>query len=161
MCKQCVQYQQFCWLDVISSHWLFYSFHQIAYHFQENLLRTMIQIENTYFELGKSCSKNCLIICDRGVMDASACKYDGNVMKFERTMLSQTKHKKSWLTFTGWYNWHGDFGTFSDKWSSKWIVSKTTLSINQNSVQSARMCHISLLIEIDCWFSFGDNFFSF
>ncbi|XP_055316408.1 TRPL translocation defect protein 14 isoform X2 [Sitodiplosis mosellana] len=43
-----------------------------AYHFQENLLRTMIQIENTYFELGKSCSKNCLIICDRGVMDASA-----------------------------------------------------------------------------------------
>lgn len=54
-------------------------FPQIAYHFQENLLRTMIQIENTYFELGKSCSKNCLIICDRGVMDASACKYKYNV----------------------------------------------------------------------------------
>lgn len=34
----------------------------------------MIQIENTYFELGKSSAKNCLIICDRGVMDASACK---------------------------------------------------------------------------------------
>lgn len=32
----------------------------------------MIQIENTYFELGKSCTRNCLIICDRGVMDASA-----------------------------------------------------------------------------------------
>lgn len=45
-----------------------------ALQFQENLLRTMIQIENTYFELGKSCTKNCLIICDRGVMDASACK---------------------------------------------------------------------------------------
>lgn len=34
----------------------------------------MIQIENTYFELGKSSVKNCLIICDRGAMDASACK---------------------------------------------------------------------------------------
>ncbi|XP_058466103.1 TRPL translocation defect protein 14 isoform X2 [Malaya genurostris] len=43
-----------------------------AYKFQENLLRTMIQIENTFFELGKSCTRNCLIICDRGVMDASA-----------------------------------------------------------------------------------------
>ncbi|CAO1343382.1 unnamed protein product [Diamesa serratosioi] len=43
-----------------------------AYKFQENLLRTMIQIENTYFELGQSCKRNCLIICDRGVMDASA-----------------------------------------------------------------------------------------
>lgn len=46
-----------------------------ALKFQENLLRTMIQIENTYFELGKSSQKNCLIICDRGVMDASACKF--------------------------------------------------------------------------------------
>ncbi|XP_037883494.1 TRPL translocation defect protein 14 isoform X2 [Glossina fuscipes] len=43
-----------------------------AYKFQENLIRTMIQIENTYFELGKSSKRNCLIICDRGVMDASA-----------------------------------------------------------------------------------------
>lgn len=43
-----------------------------AYKFQENLIRTMVQIENTYFELGKSSSRNCLIICDRGVMDASA-----------------------------------------------------------------------------------------
>ncbi|XP_055619556.1 TRPL translocation defect protein 14 isoform X4 [Toxorhynchites rutilus septentrionalis] len=43
-----------------------------AYKFQENLLRTMIQIEDTFFELGKSCVRNCLIICDRGVMDASA-----------------------------------------------------------------------------------------
>lgn len=43
-----------------------------AYKFQENLIRTMIQIENTYFELGSSSTRNCLIICDRGVMDASA-----------------------------------------------------------------------------------------
>lgn len=43
-----------------------------AFKFQENLLRCMIQIENTFFELGKSCQRNCLIICDRGTMDASA-----------------------------------------------------------------------------------------
>jgi len=35
----------------------------------------MVQIENTYFELGNSSTRNCLIICDRGVMDASACEY--------------------------------------------------------------------------------------
>ncbi|KAK9876990.1 hypothetical protein WA026_016019 [Henosepilachna vigintioctopunctata] len=40
--------------------------------FQENLLKTMIQIENTFFELGRTSSRNCLIICDRGTMDASA-----------------------------------------------------------------------------------------
>uniref|UniRef100_A0A336LYL4 CSON005316 protein n=1 Tax=Culicoides sonorensis TaxID=179676 RepID=A0A336LYL4_CULSO len=43
-----------------------------AYTFQENLIHTMIQIENTYFEVGRTCKRNCLIICDRGVMDASA-----------------------------------------------------------------------------------------
>ncbi|XP_063702658.1 TRPL translocation defect protein 14 isoform X2 [Culicoides brevitarsis] len=43
-----------------------------SYKFQENLIHTMIQIENTYFELGRTCKRNCLIICDRGVMDASA-----------------------------------------------------------------------------------------
>ncbi|KAG7202042.1 hypothetical protein KM043_004725 [Ampulex compressa] len=43
-----------------------------GFKFQENLLRTMLQIENTFFQLGDSCSRNCLIICDRGAMDASA-----------------------------------------------------------------------------------------
>ncbi|CAH3892289.1 TRPL translocation defect protein 14 isoform X1 [Pieris brassicae] len=43
-----------------------------ANKFQENLLKTMIQIENTFFELGRTCQRNCLIICDRGAMDASA-----------------------------------------------------------------------------------------
>ncbi|XP_041977315.1 TRPL translocation defect protein 14 isoform X2 [Aricia agestis] len=43
-----------------------------AVKFQENLLKTMIQIENTFFELGRTCQRNCLIICDRGAMDASA-----------------------------------------------------------------------------------------
>lgn len=43
-----------------------------AAKFQENLLKTMIQIENTFFELGRTSQRNCLIICDRGAMDASA-----------------------------------------------------------------------------------------
>ncbi|XP_018562713.1 TRPL translocation defect protein 14 isoform X2 [Anoplophora glabripennis] len=43
-----------------------------AVKFQENLLKTMIQIEDTFFELGRTCRRNCLIICDRGAMDASA-----------------------------------------------------------------------------------------
>ena len=46
-----------------------------AYSFQENLIRTMLQIENTFFDLASQCSQNCLVICDRGIMDASACKY--------------------------------------------------------------------------------------
>jgi len=50
-------------------------FSSTAYKFQENLLKTMLQIENTFFSLGESCARNCLIICDRGAMDASACTY--------------------------------------------------------------------------------------
>lgn len=43
-----------------------------AHRFQEDLLRCMLQIENTYFQLGESCARDCLIICDRGAMDAAA-----------------------------------------------------------------------------------------
>jgi len=43
-----------------------------VFQFQENLLKTMIQIENTFFELAKSSQRNCLVICDRGAMDPSA-----------------------------------------------------------------------------------------
>jgi len=50
-------------------------FSSTAYKFQENLLKTMLQIENTFFALAESCIRNCLIICDRGAMDASACTY--------------------------------------------------------------------------------------
>merc|ERR1711862_771728 len=39
--------------------------------FQENLLRTMIQIENSFFALAEASERNCLVICDRGTMDAS------------------------------------------------------------------------------------------
>jgi hypothetical protein len=34
----------------------------------------MMQVENTYFDLAQSCPQNCLVICDRGLMDGSACK---------------------------------------------------------------------------------------
>eukprot|EP00096_Caligus_rogercresseyi_P006970 TRINITY_DN2410_c0_g1_i1.p1 TRINITY_DN2410_c0_g1~~TRINITY_DN2410_c0_g1_i1.p1 ORF type:complete len:446 (+),score=148.10 TRINITY_DN2410_c0_g1_i1:716-2053(+) len=45
---------------------------EAAMKFQENLLKTMIQIENSFFDLAKETKRNCLIICDRGTMDASA-----------------------------------------------------------------------------------------
>jgi len=40
--------------------------------FQENLLKTMFQIEDTYFSLASTQTRNCLVICDRGAMDCSA-----------------------------------------------------------------------------------------
>ncbi|XP_055686751.1 TRPL translocation defect protein 14 isoform X2 [Lutzomyia longipalpis] len=48
-----------------------------ALKFQENLVKTMLQLENTYYELAKGHirkqnARGCLIICDRGVMDAGA-----------------------------------------------------------------------------------------
>ena len=33
---------------------------------QENLLKTMIQIEDSFFDLAEASERNCLIICDRG-----------------------------------------------------------------------------------------------
>lgn len=35
-------------------------------------MKTMIQIENTFFDLATSTDRHCLVICDRGAMDASA-----------------------------------------------------------------------------------------
>nr|CAH0100669.1 unnamed protein product [Daphnia galeata] len=43
-----------------------------AITFQENLLKTMIQMENTFFALAERFNRDCIIICDRGTMDASA-----------------------------------------------------------------------------------------
>lgn len=43
-----------------------------AFTFQANLIRTMMKIEDTYFDLAQTCQKNCLVICDRGLMDGSA-----------------------------------------------------------------------------------------
>ena len=45
---------------------------EMAQQFQSNLLNTMLQIENTFFDLAEKSPKNCLVICDRGAMDASA-----------------------------------------------------------------------------------------
>lgn len=44
-----------------------------AYEFQKNLLRCMLQVEQTFVDLAKiDPHKNILIICDRGCMDATA-----------------------------------------------------------------------------------------
>ncbi|XP_003386950.1 PREDICTED: TRPL translocation defect protein 14-like [Amphimedon queenslandica] len=40
--------------------------------FQENVLLTILQLERTYTDLASRDSKNCLVVCDRGTMDASA-----------------------------------------------------------------------------------------
>lgn len=59
----------------------------------------MIQIENTYFELGKSCSKNCLIICDRGVMDASACKLSNSFTTISIPPLGSGHGELAYISF--------------------------------------------------------------
>lgn len=43
-----------------------------ALKFQEELLRTMMQVESVFFTLAESLNQDCLVICDRGAMDASA-----------------------------------------------------------------------------------------
>jgi len=43
-----------------------------VFNFQLNLIKTMMSIEDTFFQLAESSPCNCLVICDRGVMDASA-----------------------------------------------------------------------------------------
>jgi len=40
--------------------------------FQENLLKTMFQMEDTYFSLATTQNRNCIVICDRGAMDCAA-----------------------------------------------------------------------------------------
>ena len=45
---------------------------QAAENFQTNLLKTMMQIEKSYFDLAEQSHRDCLVICDRGAMDASA-----------------------------------------------------------------------------------------
>jgi hypothetical protein len=47
-----------------------------AVRFQEELLRTMMQIESVFFRLAETVNQNVLIICDRGSMDASACEFN-------------------------------------------------------------------------------------
>jgi len=42
--------------------------------FQRNILKTILQLEATYFELAEEDTKNVLVVCDRGAMDPSACE---------------------------------------------------------------------------------------
>lgn len=41
--------------------------------FQANIVKTILQIEQTFFDLASRDCENCIIVCDRGVMDPSAC----------------------------------------------------------------------------------------
>lgn len=43
-----------------------------AIKFQEDLLKTMMHIENVFFSLAETLDKDVMVICDRGTMDASA-----------------------------------------------------------------------------------------
>ncbi|XP_076452635.1 TRPL translocation defect protein 14-like [Babylonia areolata] len=43
-----------------------------AFSFQENIIRTMMQVENTFHDLAKDRCQNVMLICDRGIMDGSA-----------------------------------------------------------------------------------------
>ena len=45
-----------------------------ANRFQANIVKTILQIEQTFFDLAEGDKKNCLVVCDRGAMDPSACK---------------------------------------------------------------------------------------
>lgn len=42
--------------------------------FQLNILKTILQLEATYFELAEEEENNVLVVCDRGSMDPAACK---------------------------------------------------------------------------------------
>ncbi len=46
-----------------------------AEKFQRNILKTIIQLESTFFELAEEDTKNVLVVCDRGTMDPSACEW--------------------------------------------------------------------------------------
>ena len=42
--------------------------------FQDNILRTILQLEKTFFDMAEEDRGNVLIVCDRGAMDPSACE---------------------------------------------------------------------------------------
>ena len=46
-----------------------------AFNFQQNVIKTMMQVENTFHSLAERRRQNVLLICDRGVMDGSACEF--------------------------------------------------------------------------------------
>ena len=46
-----------------------------AIEFQQNMLKTVLQLEATFFDMAREDKKNVIVICDRGSMDPSACEY--------------------------------------------------------------------------------------
>lgn len=38
-------------------------------------MKTLLQLEQTFFDLAASCRRNTLVISDRGAMDPSSCKF--------------------------------------------------------------------------------------
>ena len=44
-----------------------------AKQFQENILKTIVQLEQTFFDMAEGDRGNVIIVCDRGTMDPSAC----------------------------------------------------------------------------------------
>lgn len=46
----------------------------LVYTFQENLIRTLLQLEQTFFDLAATCKRDTIVISDRGAMDPSSCK---------------------------------------------------------------------------------------
>ena len=45
-----------------------------AQRFQDNILKTILQLEKTFFDMAEEDQGNVLIVCDRGAMDPSACE---------------------------------------------------------------------------------------
>jgi len=45
---------------------------QEVYTFQENLIRTLLQLEQTFFDLAATCKTDTIVISDRGAMDPSS-----------------------------------------------------------------------------------------
>jgi len=43
-----------------------------VYKFQENLMKTLLQLEQTFFDLAATCQRDTLVISDRGAMDPSS-----------------------------------------------------------------------------------------
>ncbi len=45
-----------------------------AQDFNRNILKTILQLETTFFEMASEDKRNVIIVCDRGTYDPSACK---------------------------------------------------------------------------------------
>ena len=65
----------------------------LVYNFQENLIRTMLQLEQTFFDLASTSKTDTIVICDRGAMDPSSCKSTEllpyNFFKFQISFLGK------------------------------------------------------------------------